>query len=324
MFKVKIENRQSHIEHSADPQWSASNPRSSDSKLLTSDLADAYEFCRRTTRHHAKSFYFCSQFLPREKRRAIYAVYALCRHVDDAVDAASARSEASARVAIERWRRELDGVYRGESLHANASPVLIAWRDLLRHYRIAPELPLELMRGVLMDTYKTRYASWDELKVYCYRVASVVGLISSEIFGYSAPQTLRYAESLGLAMQLTNILRDVGEDFRMGRIYLPQDEMKKFGVTEEQIAGGIVDSNFRALMRFEIARALSLYAEAERGIPLLDSDARFTVLLAARLYARILDAIERNDFDVFTRRAHLSFFGKLRAAPGIWHEAREL
>ncbi len=291
-------------------------------------LARAYEFCRQTTRRHAKSFYFCSQFLKPEKRRAIYAVYALCRHIDDEVDEAGIRDEAGAQAAIERWRHELDAVYRGESLHENLStvrsPVLLAWRDMLRHYTIAQELPLELMRGVLMDTHKTRYANWDELRIYCYRVASVVGLMSSEIFGYEKPETLGYAEALGLAMQLTNILRDVGEDYAMGRIYLPRDEMQKFGVTEDEIARGKVTDNFRALMRFEIARAREFYTEAEKGIPLLERDARFTVLLAARLYARILDAIEINDFDVFTRRAHLSFYGKLRATPRIWQEARAL
>ncbi|GAC1446375.1 MAG: phytoene/squalene synthase family protein [Pyrinomonadaceae bacterium] len=291
-------------------------------------LAQAYEYCRQTTRRHAKSFYFCSQFLKREKRRAIYAMYALCRHVDDEVDEASVRDEVGARAAVERWRRELDVVYRGESLgknsSSNRSPVLTAWRDMLKHYTIAQALPLELMRGVLMDTYQTRYANWDELRVYCYRVASIVGLMSSEIFGYEKPETLQYAEALGLAMQLTNILRDVGEDYAIGRIYLPRDEMEKFGVMEEQVARGNVTDNFRALMRFEIRRARGFYNEAEKGIPLLERDARFTVLLAARLYARILDAIEANDFDVFTKRAHLSLYGKLRSTPRIWLEAQKI
>lgn len=304
-------------------QTSDFRPQNSDCNVQTSDLNTAYDYCRCTTRHHAKSFYFCARFLKREKRRAIYAVYALCRHVDDEVDEAAVRDERAARAAIEKWSRELDAVYQGEATSGNASPVLIAWRDMLRRYRISQELPLELMRGVLMDTYKTRYASWDELRVYCYRVASVVGLMSSEIFGYSQPETLHYAEALGLAMQLTNILRDVGEDFQMNRIYLPQDEMRRFGVSESDIARGEINDNFRALMNFQTARARTLYAEAEQGIPLLEQDARFTVLLAARLYARILDEIERNRYDVFTRRAHLTFAQKLRAVPRVWREARK-
>lgn len=285
------------------------------------EIERAYEYCRRTTRHHAKSFYFCSQFLPRKKRRAIYAVYALCRHIDDEVDEAGVADEAGARRAIERWRIELENVYRGG---VSPSPVLVAWGDMLKGYAIAPELPLELMRGVLMDTYQKHYANWEELRIYCYRVAAVVGLMTSEIFGYERPETLRYAEALGLAMQLTNILRDVGEDYHMGRVYLPRDELRRFGVTSEMLASATVNEQFRELMRFEVARARDLYAEAEQGIPLLAKDARFTVLLASRLYGRILDGIEKNDYQVFTRRAHLSFAQKLRAVPRIWQEAQRL
>jgi phytoene synthase len=299
----------------------------------------AYRYCQQTTRTHAKSFYFSARFLPREKRRAIYAVYALCRHVDDEVDEAGVEDERGARAAVERWGAELDAVYRGQTLGVgrrvqpsddsvetleNFSPVLVAWRDMLAHYRIAQELPLELMRGVLMDTYQKSYETWEELRVYCYRVASVVGLMSSEIFGYSKPETLRYAEALGLAMQLTNILRDVGEDLSMGRIYLPQEDLRRFDLTEQDLRRGEVSERFRELMRFEIRRARDFYHEAEKGIPLLDRDARFTVLLAARLYARILNEIERADFDVFSRRAHLSFAAKLRALPRVWREARRL
>ncbi len=290
------------------------------------EVERAYRYCRLKTRTHAKSFYFCAHFLPREKRRAIYAVYALCRHVDDEVDEAGVCDEVGARAAVERWQIELNAVYRGESVAASSQvlPVLIAWRDMLSRFSIARELPLELMRGVLMDTYQKTYESWSDLRVYCYRVASIVGLMSSEIFGYRESVTLKYAEALGLAMQLTNILRDVGEDLRLGRIYLPREDLKRFGVTEDELARGEVTEGFRALMEFEIERARALYHEAERGIPLLDRDARFTVLLAARLYARILDEIERADFDVFTRRAHLSFAGKLRAAPRVWRAARAL
>jgi phytoene synthase len=285
------------------------------------EIERAYRYCKLTTRTHAKSFYFCTHFLPREKRRAIYAVYALCRHVDDAVDAAGIRGERDAQAAVERWRTQLDAVYSAGSAD---SPVLVAWRDMLARFRIRQELPLELMRGVMMDTHVKRYETWDELRVYCYRVASTVGLMSSEIFGYQEPRTLYFAEQLGLAMQLTNILRDVGEDARMGRIYLPQDELHRFGYTDTDVLHGKLSEQFFALMDFEIERARSLYREAEQGIPLLEPDTRFTVLLAARLYARILDEIERNGYDVYTRRAHLTLAGKLRAAPRIWRESRRL
>jgi phytoene synthase len=300
---------------------SRSEHLSPQSESSASALERAYRYCKQTTRTHSKSFYFCAHFLPREKRRAIYAVYALCRHIDDAVDAAGIRGERDAQDAIERWRLQLDAVY--EEGRAD-SPVLLAWRDMLARFQIKQELPLELMRGVLMDTHIKRYETWDELKVYCYRVASVVGLMSSEIFGYKEPHTLYYAGQLGLAMQLTNILRDVGEDARMGRIYLPLSELRQFGYTEDDLLRGRLTPNFFSLMNFEIERARFLYSEAEKGIPLLEPDTRFTVLLAARLYARILNEIERNAYDVFTRRAHLSFTGKLRAAPRIWREARRL
>lgn len=310
----------------------------------------AYEFCRRVTRTHAKSFYFCAHFLPREKRRAIFAVYAMCRSVDDAIDRAEAVGESARLEAISVWQSRLHDVYiessmaneqkREENFYRvarhnatdaiNSRPtedrelVLTAWRDLLKSYKIRVELPLEIMRGVLMDTHTNRYESWDELRVYCYRVASVVGLISAEIFGYTRPETLRYAESLGLAMQLTNILRDVGEDASMNRVYLPQEDLRRFDVAEDELRAGTTSERFRSLMKFEIERARGFYREAERGIPLLEADTRFTVLLAARLYARILDQIERQNYNVFANRAHLSFAGKLRATPRIWRESRAM
>jgi phytoene synthase len=300
---------------------SRSEQRTAQSAASAEELERAFRYCQQTTRTHARSFYFCSHFLPREKRLAIYAVYALCRHVDDAVDAAGIRGERDAAAAVEGWRVELDAVYaEGRA----ASLVLVAWREMLTRFRIRRELPLELMRGVLMDTQIKRYETWADLSVYCYRVASVVGLMSSEIFGYSEPRTLYHAEQLGLAMQLTNILRDVGEDARMGRIYLPQEDLRRFGYAESDLLRGKLNEPFFALMSFEIERARALYREAEQGIPLLDADTRFTVLLAARLYARILDEIERNHYDVYTRRAHLTLAEKLRAAPRIWREARRL
>jgi len=295
--------------------------QSSSPLISREEIERAYLYCRQTARTHAKSFYFSARFLPRHKRRAIYAIYALCRHVDDAVDEVEAGDESEITNTIEQWKNDLDRVYLGEIVH---SPILVAWRDMLEHYPIKQELPLELMRGVLMDTHTKRYETWAELRVYCYRVASVVGLMSSEVFGYTKLETLAHAESLGYAMQLTNILRDIGEDSRANRIYIPQEDLQRFGYTESELMRGEVNENFRHLMNFEIERARSLYREAERGIPLLNREARFTVLLAARLYAKILDKIEHNDYDVFTRRAHLNFVGKLRYSPRLWREARRL
>lgn len=305
------------------------------------ELEKAYEYCEAVTKNHAKSFYFAAKFLPKTKQKPIYALYALCRHVDDEVDEAEVRSEAEAIAAVERWRRKLEAVYNGElritndefqeRIDKNQSPktedqnlILIAWSDLLKNYKIPQNLPLELMTGVLQDTHTKRYETFDELYVYCYRVASTVGLMSSEIFGYKERETLRYAEALGIAMQLTNILRDVKEDAAMDRIYLPQEDLRKFNVSERQISAGEMNENFVELMNFQIKRARNYYQKAEQGIALLEKDTRFTVLLAARLYAKILDEIERQNYDVFAKRAHLNFRQKVFSIPNIWLQARSL
>ena len=293
------------------------------------EISRAYEFCRQITKKHAVTFYFSARFLKPEKRLPIYALYALCRLVDDEVDAAEVKDEQAAITAVENWEKMLDEVYaRAENgkwkTENGQAQVLLAWRDMLSKYPIRQELPLELMRGVLMDTHIKRYETWDELYPYCYRVASTVGLMSSEIFGYQKPETLEYAEALGIAMQLTNILRDVREDALMNRIYLPQEDLRKFNVSEKQIFAAQADANFIALIKFEIERARHYYALAERGIPLLEKDARFTVLLAARIYGKILDEIERQNYDVFARRAHTTKLQKIRAIPRIWREAKKL
>jgi phytoene synthase len=302
------------------------------------ELSRAYEFCRQVTRQHAKSFYFSARFLKPAKRQPIYALYALCRLVDDEVDRATIADESNAVAAVENWKKRLDEIYNQNSCadsqvcekkaktahNKNQNAVLTAWRDLLQKYRIKKELPLELMRGVAQDTHIKRYETWADLYVYSYRVASTVGLMSAEIFGYEKPETLDYAEALGIAMQLTNILRDVREDAAMNRIYLPQEDLRQFAVTEKQIFAARADANFKNLMRFEIARARQYYQKAEAGICLLDADARFTVLLAARIYAQILDEIERQDYDVFSRRAHTTKWQKISMIPYIWRAAKRL
>jgi 15-cis-phytoene synthase len=279
-------------------------------------LAGAYEHCRSVTRAHAKSFYFCAQFLPPEKRRAIYAVYALCRHIDDTVDHAGARSAHETRALLESWRQRL------RDPGPDDSDALRAWRDTSARYSIDAELAEELMRGVLMDLTTSRYATWPELAVYCYRVASVVGLMTAEIFGYSDRRALDHAVALGRAMQLTSICRDVGEDARLGRVYLPADEMERFGVTASAIRYGRVDARFVELMRFQIARARALYRDAEPGIEMLDRRCRYTVRLSSRIYGQILDRIERNGYDVLSKRAFVPFHRKVAALPAVWLETR--
>ena len=306
--------------------------------MNSDELKEAYKYCESVTREHAKSFYFANKFLPKDKQKAVYALYALCRNVDDEVDAAEVRSERDAIRAVESWQAKLNEVYNGEwsaneykdentdaGLRSqDAGLVFTAWEDMLRTYSIPQEIPLDLMRGVLMDTHTNRYESFDELYVYCYRVASTVGLMSSEILGYADKNALVYAEALGIAMQLTNILRDIREDSEMNRIYLPQEDLRRFGISEEQIFAGELDENFVRLMKFQIERARSFYQKGELGIPLLEKDSRFCVLLASRIYGQILDEIEKQDYDVFRKRAFTTRGQKLLSVPKIWREARSL
>ena len=302
--------------------------------LELAEPEQAYKYCETITKTHAKSFYFAAKFLPKHKRKPIYALYALCRKVDDEVDEIGENNEHAAVKAVEKWQRQLEEIYSEKSEVRNRNSevgnqksktenlVFLAWRDLLKKYKIPKKLPLELMQGVLMDTHIKRYETFGELYVYCYRVASTVGLMSSEIFGYTEKITLEYAEALGIAMQLTNILRDVKEDAAMGRIYLPQEDLRRFNITEKQILASKFDENFVELMKFQIERARDYYRKSEKGIPLLEKDTRFTVLLASRIYGRILDEIERQNYDVFKKRAHTTFSQKMLTIPKIWRESK--
>lgn len=312
----------------------------------------AYRYCENVTRRHAKSFYFAAKFLPKSKRKAVYPIYAFCRHIDDEIDEIGDGNQSDAIRAVAQWKENLEEIFFNAKMQGREDTkdneaqiktnknefesedkrlknkhqilVLLAWQDLVSKYKIPPNLPLQLMQGVLMDTQINRYETFNELYVYCYRVASTVGLMSSEILGYSDSKALEYAEAMGIAMQLTNILRDVKEDAAMGRVYLPQEDLKKFSVSEKQILAGEMNENFVEMMRFQIARARDFYRTGERGIGLLEKDSRFTVLLASRIYSRILDEIERQNYDVFSRRAHTSFSQKIFSMPKIWLKSKNL
>ena len=298
--------------------------------MKPAELKEAYKYCESVTRKHAKSFYFANKFLPKHKQRAVYALYALCRHVDDEVDEAGVENAEQAERAVSVWKQRLEEVYElipvaskpGKSSETDL--VFAAWEDLLSNYPIPLEHPLDLMKGVLMDTHINRYATFEELYVYCYRVASTVGLMSSEILGYQDGEALKYAEALGIAMQLTNILRDVREDAEMGRIYLPLEDLERFGVSEDQVFSSVFDSQFKKLVSFEIERARKYYRLGEQGIPMLERDSRFCVLLASRIYEQILDEIEKQDHNVFAGRAFTSSSQKMLSVPRIWRESRRL
>jgi phytoene synthase len=271
-------------------------------------LRQAYARCEAVTARHSRSFYMASGLLPPDKRRAVRALYAFCRTSDDIVDQPGGDPEA----ALAAWRHRVLEAYPPE-----ADLVAVAWADTLARYHIPHRYVEQLIGGVARDLHQKRYETFEDLAAYAYGVASTVGLMSMHIVGFSGPEAIPYAIKLGVALQMTNILRDVGEDYRSGRVYLPQDELAAFGLSDADIAESRVDDRWRALMRFQIERNRRLYAEAWPGIALLDRDGQFAIAAAAELYRGILDDIEAHDYNMFTRRAHVGKLGKLRRLIGL-------
>ncbi len=296
-----------------------------ESTLTPLQVESAFEYCREVSWKHAKTFYFATHFLPAPKRRAVHAVYALCRYVDDIVDHCedklSRKSLTKDKIVllINKWRTDIESCYGGVLID---HPIMIAWHNTLKKYQIPKNLPLELIDGVCMDLKQNRYETFDELYTYCYKVASVVGLMTSEIFGYTSEESLKHAVELGIAMQLTNILRDVGEDAQKGRIYLPLEDLKRFNLTEEEILNGVMSEKFINLMKFEIERARRYYSESERGIAMLSQDSRLAVKVSHDNYSRILRRIEEINYDVFKQRAFVSNTKKLALLPYMWLKVR--
>jgi 15-cis-phytoene synthase len=284
-------------------------------------LEEAYDYCREKSRSHAKTFYLASMFLPERQRRPIFAIYALLRTVDDIVDMAEDQlsngliTADEIRKMLDVWISRLRSCYAGKP---DDDPIMIAWHDTLKHYSIPIELPLELIEGIAMDITFKPFETFDELYVYCYKVASIVGLMTSEIFGYTDERALAHAVELGIAMQLTNILRDAGEDVDRGRIYLPLEDLRRFGYTVEEFMQKTLNKNFIDLMKFQVERARGYYRSAEQGIPMLRRESRFAVSLSSLNYGNILTAIEENGYDVFSKRAYRSFFQKISTIPAVW------
>lgn len=278
-------------------------------------LEAAYAYCETVTAVNSRSFHLASALLPAEKRRSVRALYAFCRVTDDLVDRAE---DGEGRAALEAWRSRL------QSAHPPADDlVAVAWSDARRRCQVPWRYAEQLIDGVARDLVQNRYQNFDELAAYCYGVASTVGLMSMHIIGYQGPEAIPYAIKLGVALQLTNILRDVAEDWRRGRLYLPLDELSDFGLSETDIERGRVIPAWRAFMRFQIERARRLYQESRPGIYMLDPDGRFAIAAAADLYQGILADIERHDYDVFSRRAFVSAWGKVRMLPVIWWKSRQ-
>jgi phytoene synthase len=268
-------------------------------------------------RAQARNFYYAFAVLPVDRRNALCAVYAFMRYCDDISDGGAALSDK--RALLEAWRGALAAAYDGEY---GDSRILPAFHDTVRRFNIPRAYFDALIDGAQMDLTVRRYETFDELYQYCYRVAGVVGLVCIEIFGYQDERARGYAESCGIAFQLTNILRDVREDGALGRIYLPQEDLRRFGYAEEELLRGEVNERFLRLMEFEVARAREYYQRALPLVPLIERGSRPALRAMMAIYAGILDRIEQSGYDVFAERAQLSHWEKVGIAARAWLNSR--
>lgn len=263
------------------------------------------DYCQQKTAQSGSSFYYSFLFLSPERRRAITALYAFCREVDDTVDECT--DESVARIKLAWWRKEINNMYAGAQTH----PVTQALQPHIQPYKLKEEHLQAIIDGMEMDLNQTRYLDYAALNKYCWHVASVVGILSASIFGVSNPQTLQFAEKLGLAFQLTNIIRDVGEDARKGRIYLPINELQQFNVTAADILNAKHTDKFEQLMAFQIARAQQAYDDAFALLPKEDRRAQRPGLMMAAIYRTLLTEVEADGYQVLQHRISLTPIRKL-------------
>jgi len=280
-------------------------------KNSISQLDQAYEICRKETQQWAKTFYLGTLLLPQEKRKAIWAIYVWCRRTDEIMDSveASTKSQDELSDNLDEWEENTRNVFKG-NIKSELDSVLL---DTIEKYPQSIQPYLDMIDGQRMDLNKFRYKDFDELKLYCYRVAGTVGLMTQNVMGIDSaytsapwsamPDPSEAAIALGIANQLTNILRDVGEDRQRGRIYIPQADIEQFNYSEEELLKGEINNQWKALMNFQLRRARDWFQKSEDGIKWLSSDARWPVWTSLRLYRGILDSIERLDYDVFNNRA---------------------
>ena len=279
---------------------------------MVTELELAYDHCQRIAKEHAKNFYYAFRTLPPRKRRAIYAAYAFCRHCDDVADEEMPLDEKRRLFAETRGRlaESLDG--------RSDDPVFAALAGATREFDIPAEYLEEIIQGIEMDLTWTRFQNFEELRNYCYRVASVVGLLCIEVFEYTDPNAKEHAIDLGLAMQLTNIMRDVKEDAERGRIYIPLDEIASFGYSEQQLMDGVVNDEFRNLMAFQAERARRYFESGRRLLPLLPAESRACPAVLHGVYSALLNRIVASRYDVFQRRIGLSKAEKLFIMTKLW------
>lgn len=272
------------------------------------------EYCQQKVAASGSSFYYSFLFLPERQRKAIMALYAFCREVDDIVDECTEVD--IARRKLNWWREEIHRLYDSTAQH----PVTRALSPALKHYPMNKAHFLAIIDGMQMDLEKTRYANFTELHAYCYRAAAVVGLLSVEIFGYDDPKTLEYAEALGLAFQLTNILRDVGEDIRRGRIYIPEEDLNRFNISEMELMQYQTTDNIRKLFAFQAQRAHAYYDQAFALLPTNDRSRQKSGIIMAAIYRTLLNEIEKDNFNVLQQKIKLTPVRKLWIA---WRTARK-
>lgn len=279
-------------------------------------LRKAYKQAEKITSQHSRSFYFASGLLPEEKRAAVRALYAFCRTVDDIVDETS---DAERNCQLDYWRAMVETA----SFEDN-DLIAAAWADTLTRYHIPRHYALQLIDGVARDLSQVRYQTFEELTTYCYGVASTVGLMSMYIVGFESHEAIPYAIKLGVALQMTNILRDVGEDYRNGRLYLPREELAFYGIPESDIARGHVTDNWRQFMKFQLDRTRQLYETSWEGVKMLEREGQLAIGAASVFYEGILHEIEKNDYNVFSCRASLSTLRKVSRIPALWFKVKSL
>ena len=287
-----------------------------DDVLDPAAVMQAYLECQAITKASSTNFYYAFLTLPPQKRLAIYATYAFCRMCDDIVDDPERRTTAENDLAD--LRRQLQETYDGRP----NGPVWTALADAQRRFGIPMAHFRDVIDGCEMDLTKNSYETFEELVQYCRRVASAPGLICIEIFGYTDERAVEYAIDLGIAMQLTNIARDVAEDARDGRVYLPQEELEKFGYSKSELVAGTVNGPFRDLMKFQIERAHRYFERGARLFPLLDRRSRACPRTMSSVYRRLLGRIEAADYDVFSERISLSRTAKAALAAKLWIQSR--
>ena len=299
-------------------------------KNVTVSLEDSYEQCRQVTAKFAKTFYLSTLLMTSAKRRGVWAVYVWCRRTDELMDGPQAKLTTPE--TLNQWESQLDSVFAGNPV----DDLDVALVHTIERYNLDIRPFRDMIEGQRMDLARSRYDTFDQLYLYCYRVAGTVGLMSAPIMGvdafsdrlqvpWSPPKplldpesTLDKAVALGVANQLTNILRDVGEDACRGRIYLPLEDLALFDYTEQDLFNGVIDERWRSLMKFQIQRARKFFAQAEDGVRFLHRDARWPVWAALVLYRQILDVIECNQYDVFNQRAYVPNLQKILTLPMAW------